>query len=231
MKKTVILGLIVAFVLGACVLPTIPTPNTGSTPDTGPTADVAGTVDALLKTAVAQTLTAQPALTSAPPTDAPVGTDTPITFVEASPIPGTTDSATVTSTSIPDLTTTPATATSGPADAAFTATLAAAANPATLIPTLTIRLYGTLPPAVPSGDITLINKSKTEAYISLQVTSIDGRYAILEYPVVGTISIKAPTGFYLYVAWVGGNKMVGNFRLRGNEDLSITLHKDKVVIQ
>ena len=224
MKKTVILGLIVAFVLGACVLPTIPTPNTGSTPNTGPTADVAGTADALLKTAVAQTLTAQPTLTSAPPTD------TPITFVEASPIPGTIDAATVTSTPIPDLTTTPATATSGPADAAFTATLAAA-NPATLIPTLTIRLYGTLPPAVPSGDITLINKSKTEAYISLQVTSIDGRYAIIEYPVVGTISIKAPTGFYLYVAWVGGNKMVGNFRLRGNEDLSIILYKDKVVIQ
>ena len=224
MKKTFILGLIVAFALGACVLPTIPTPNTGSTPNTGATADVAGTVDALLKTAVAQTLTAQPTITSAP------ATDTPITFVEASPIPITTESPTATLTSIADLTTTPATATSGPADAAFTATLAAA-NPATLIPTLTIRLYGTLPPAVPSGDITLINKSKTEAYISLQVTSIDGRYAIIEYPVVGTISIKAPTGFYLYVAWVGGNKMVGNFRLRGNEDLSIILYKDKVVIQ
>ena len=230
MKKIVILGLIIAFVLGACVLPSIPTPNTGSNPNTGPTADVAGTADALVKTAVAQTLTAQPTLTSAPPAHTPVATDTPITFVEASPIPGTIDAATVTSTPIPDLTTTPATATSGPADAAFTATLAAV-NPATLIPTLTIRLYGTLPPAVPSGDITLINKSKTEAYISLQVTSIDGRYAIIEYPVVGTISIKAPTGFYLYVAWVGGNKMVGNFRLRGNEDLSIILYKDKVVIQ
>jgi len=230
MKKTVIIGLIVAFALGACVLPAIPAPNRGSTPNTGPTANVAGTVDAALKTAVAQTLTAQPTITSAAPTDTPVATDTPITFVEASPIPGTIDSATVTSTSIPDLTTTPATATSGPADSISTATLAAA-NPATLIPTLTIRTYGTLPPAVPSGDITLINKAKTQAYISLQVTSIDGRYAIIEYPVVGKISIKAPTGFYLYVAWVGGNKMVGNFRLSGNEDLSIILYKDKVVIQ
>ena len=224
MKMTVILGSIVALALGACVLPAISTPNTGSTPNIGPNADVAGTVDAMLKTAVAQTLTAQPTVTSALPTD------TPITFVESSPVPVTTDSPTATLTSIPDLTTTPATATSGAADATFTATLAAA-NPATLIPTLTIRTYGTLPPAVPSGDLTLVNKAKTQAYISLQVTSIDGRYAIIEYPVVGQISIKAPTGFYLYVAWVGGNKMVGNFRLHGNEDLSIILYQDKVVIQ
>lgn len=230
MKKTVILGLIVALALGGCVLPAIPTTNTGSTPDTGPAADVAGTVDALLRTAVAQTLTAQPIVTSTPPTDMPVATDTPITFVESSPVPGTTDTPSTTLTTLPDLTTTPATATSGPADATLTATLAAAI-PATLIPTLTIRTYGTLPPAVPSSDITLINKSKTQAYISLQVTSIDDRYAILEYPVIGTVNIKAPLGYYLYVAWVGGNKMVGNFRLHGNEDLSITLYKDKVVIK
>ena len=229
MKKTVIIGLIVSFALGACVLPAIATPNTGSTPNTGPTADVAGTVDAVLKTAVAQTLTTQPTITSAAPTDTPVATDTPITFVEASPIPGITESSPATLAAIPDLTTTPATATSGPADSTTTATLAAA--PSTLIPTLTIRTYGTLPPAVPSGNITLVNKAKTQAYISLQVTSIDGRYAIIEYPVAGTISIKAPTGFYLYVAWVGGNKMVGNFRLSGNKDLSILLYKDKVVIQ
>ncbi|MGZ9164037.1 MAG: hypothetical protein ACXW4U_02560, partial [Anaerolineales bacterium] len=64
MKKTVILGLIVALALGGCVLPAIPTTNTDSTPNTGPTVDVAGTVDAILKTALAQTLTAQPTVTS-----------------------------------------------------------------------------------------------------------------------------------------------------------------------
>jgi hypothetical protein len=223
MKKTIIPGVIVALILGACVLPAIPVPDTGSTPNPGPTADVAGTVDAMLKTVVAQTLTAQPTVTSAPPTEMLVATETPITFVESSPIPGITDTPSVTSTTLPDLTTTPA-------DATSTATLAAA-NPTTSIATLTIRTYGTLPPAVPSSDITLINKSKTQAYISLQVTTIDDRYAILEYPVVGTVNVKAPLGYYLYVAWVGGNKMVGNFRLHGNEDLSITLYKDKVVIK
>ena len=224
MRKTVIPVSIIALALGACVLPAIPTPNTiGSTPNTGPTVD-AGTVGAVLETAVAQTLTVQPTATVAPPTD------TPLTFVESSPAPAATGSATTTLSSIPDLTTTPATATSGPAGATSTATLAAA-YPATLIPTLTIRTYGTLPPAVPSSDIRLINKSKTQAYISLQVTSPDGRYAILEYPVTGTITIQAPLGSYLYVAWVGGNKMVGNFKLHRNEELSITLYKDKVVIK
>lgn len=224
MKKTVILGLIVALALGACVLPAIPTSNTGSTPNpnTGPTVDVAGTADSTLKTALAQTLTAQPTVTSVPPTDTP-------TPVLESFVPVTVESSTFTTTPIADLTTTPATATSGPGDSISTATLAAVV-PGTSIPTLTIRLWGTLPPAIPSSDIVLINKSKTQAYISLQVTSPDGRYAVIEYPVVGRIEIKAPIGSYLYVAWVGGNKMVGNFRLHGNEELSITLYKDKVDI-
>lgn len=224
MKKAVILAATVVLVLGACVLPTIPTIDISSAPNTGPAVDVAETAEAVLQTAVAQTLMVQPPVTSAPPTD------TPATFVEPSPVPGTTESLTATFTSVPDLTNTPATATSGPADTIATATLAAV-TPATSIPTLTIRLWGTLPPAVPSSDIRLINRSKTQAYISLQVTSNDGRYAVLEYPVVGTIDIKAPLGHYLYVAWVGGEKMVGNFRLHGNESLSITLYKDRVVIK
>lgn len=220
MKKTVILGLIVALALGGCVLPAIPTTNTGSTPDTGPTVDVAGTVDAILKNALAQTLTAQPTVTSVPPTDTP-------TPVLESFVPVTVVASTFTPTLVTDLATTSATATGGPGDSISTATLAAVV-PGTSIPTLTIRLWGTLPPAVPSSDIILINKSKTQAYISLQVTSPDGRYAVLEYPVVGRIEIKAPIGSYLYVAWVGGNKMVGNFKLHGNEELSITLYKDKI---
>jgi hypothetical protein len=173
-----------------------------------------------LKTALAQTLTAQPTVTPVPPTETP-------TPVLESFVPVTVVASTFTATPITDLTTTPATATRGPADATFTATLAAA-SPATSIPTLTIRLWGTLPPAVPSSDIILINKSKAQAYISLQVTSPDGRYAVIEYPVVGRIEIKAPLGSYLYVAWVGGNKMVGNFKLHGHEELSITLYKDKI---
>jgi hypothetical protein len=121
------------------------------------------------------------------------------------------------------------TATSLPQGGTVTATLAS--GQITPIWTLAIRTYGTLPPAVPFSYVTLINKAKAEAYISLQVTMPDGNYSIIEYPVEGRVRIKAPVGSYLYVAWVGGRKMVGEFRLRHNDDLSITLFKDSVVIK
>jgi hypothetical protein len=200
------------------------------TPGTEPTVDTAGTEDALFKTAVAQTLTAQPTLppvfvtdTATLPIETPFfpATDTATLPVE-SPVVSATDTQPATQASAPvtDLTTTPAIA---------TATLAA--GQATASPTLGIRTYGTLPPAVPFSQITLINKAKAEAYISLQVTMPDGKFSIIEYPVAGSVKIKAPVGSYLYVAWVGGRKMVGNFRLPGGDDLSITLFKDRVVIK
>jgi hypothetical protein len=99
-----------------------------------------------------------------------------------------------------------------------------------MVPTLTVRLYGTLPPLVPFGSITLINKAKTEAYISLQVTTRQGGPTILEYPVERTEKINAPSGYYLYVAWVGGRKMVGNFILHEDDSLYITLYRDRVVV-
>jgi hypothetical protein len=121
------------------------------------------------------------------------------------------------------------TATGVPANLTPTATLAA--GQVTPIWTLAVRTYGTLPPAVPFSNITLVNKAKAEAYISLQVTMPDGQYSIIEYPVEGRIKIQAPVGSYLYVTWVGGRKMVGEFRLKNNDDLTITLYKDRVVIQ
>ena len=239
MKKTaVVLVSIVALLFGACSQ----IPGLTPTPGTGPTADTTATSDALFKTAVAQTLTARPTL----PSDLITGT---ATLPPASPVVATTDTATpvasptlpVTDTPVATQTSTPgvdltavatgtgnvATATLGPA--VPTATLAV--GQVTEIPTLTIRLYGTLPPAVPSSQVTLINKANAEAYISLQVTMPDGQYSILEYPVEGRVKIQAPVGSYLYVAWVGGRKMVGEFKLKHNDDLSITLYRDRVVVR
>ena len=217
-KSAVVLGSVLALLLGSCI------PGLTPTPGTGPTVDTVGTSDALFKTAVAQTLTAQPTFTSGSVTDTP-------TVTVASPVLSATDTqtATQTFTPLPDLTTTPATATSGPLDVSFTATLAA--GQVTASPTLGIRKYGTLPPLVPFSRISLVNKAKAEAYISLQVTMKDGRFSIIEYPVQGTVKIDAPVGSYLYVAWVGGRKMVGNFKLHENDQLTITLFKDRVVIK
>lgn len=230
MKKTVLVLVSLAFLIGACQglpIPTLPA---------GPTVDQAATSDSLFKTAVAETLTAQPTVTApvaveisetatlpvetpvVPPTDSPTGAPTSIEPDTSTPVPG------------ENLTTTPATATEGPPpDPLATATLAP--GQVTASPTLGIRLWGTLPPAVPSSPITLVNKANTEAYISLQVTMPDGTYSILEYPVEGRVKIQAPIGSYLYVAWVGGRKMVGEFRLRSDDELTITLFRDKITVE
>jgi len=230
MKKTiVVLGSILALLLGACSQ----IPGFTLTPGTGPTVDSAGTSDALFKTAVAQTLTARPTLPSGSVTET-------VTVPVASPVLPATDTPTATQTSPPsaDLTTTPATGTSdvptatgAPANVTSTGTATLAVGQVTAVWTLAVRKYGTLPPAVPFSQVTLVNKAKTEAYISLQVTMPDGKYSIIEYPVEGSIKIQAPVGSYLYVAWVGGRKMVGEFRLHQDDDLSIILYKDKVVIK
>jgi hypothetical protein len=59
----------------------------------------------------------------------------------------------------------------------------------------------------------------------------DGEYSIIEYPVEGRIRIQAPVGSYLYVAWVGGRKLVGEFRLSNNDDITITLFRNRVEIK
>jgi hypothetical protein len=234
MKKSVVLLLsMLALLFGACSQ----IPGLTPTPGTGPTVDSAATSDALFKTAVAQTLTARPTLPSDPinntatvPVASPVLSTTDTATV-ASPVLSATETPTLVPTSSPvtDLTTTPATATNGPANVTVTATLVV--GQVTASPTLGIRTYGTLPPAVPFSQITLINKANAEAYISLQVTMPDGKYSIIEYPVEGRIKIQAPVGSYLYVTWVGGRKMVGEFRLHQDDDLTITLYRDKVVIK
>jgi len=221
MKKTVVvLGSILALLLGACSQ----IPGFTPTPGTGPTVDSAATSDALFKTAVAQTLTAQPTVTS---TSAPV-TNTAVIPV-ASPTLVPSDTPVASFTPVTDLTTTPATATLAQGNVTSTATLAA--GQVTAIWTLAVRKYGTQPPLVPFSHITLINKAKAEAYISLHVDLPEGGNSVIEYPVEGTIKIEAPVGFYSYVAWVGGNKMVGNFKLRHDDDLTITLYKDQVTIK
>lgn len=226
MKKTVVvLGLSLALWLGACSQ----LPGFTPTPGTGPTVDSQATSDALFKTAVAQTLTARPTFTSMPVTD------TAVIPVASATLPAT-DTPAATSTTLTEPTTTPATATGVPTStglppANVTASPTLVTGQVTAIWTLAVRTYGTLPPLVPFSHITLINKAKTEAYISLHVDLPEGGNTVIEYPVERSIKIAAPIGFYSYVAWVGGNKMVGNFKLHHGDDLSITLYKDKVVIK
>jgi hypothetical protein len=212
--KRVLLLVAVVLLLGAC----LPFPNT-SNPT--PAVDVAATNQANLQTAVALTLAAQPTPTSAPVTDT-------ATLPATSPTFPATDTPLPTDPLLSNLTTTPATATSGPDSLTATPMLAAGQPTATW--TLAVRTYGTLPPQVPSGHITLVNKAKAEAYISMHV-DLNGSNTVIEYPVQGTRSIQVPLGFYRYVAWVGGREMVGEFRLKRDHDLTIVLYKDRVEIK
>jgi hypothetical protein len=97
--------------------------------------------------------------------------------------------------------------------------------------TLYARFFGTQPPSIPYGKIWLRNKAKADAYISMQCTTIAGYNTILEYPVGGPIRVSAPAGKYSYVVWVGGRQILGTFGLDRQEEISITIYKDKVTIK
>jgi hypothetical protein len=231
MKKTVVLVSLLALLFGACSqIPGLtPTPGTVSSPTINP--------DDQFNTAVAQTLTARPTLPAGAVSDTPtIPVASPVLSNTDTPTSVNTETPSVTPTQIVDLSATSITATGNvptatnlPGNLTPSATLAV--GQVTPIWTLAIRTYGTLPPAVPSSQVTLINRANAEAYISLQVTMPNGEYSIIEYPVEGRIRIQAPVGSYLYVAWVGGRKMVGEFRLHNNDDISITLFRDRVEIR
>lgn len=189
----------------------------------------------LIPTAFAPTQPAIPAVPTETATVPPPGTPVPVTDTSApptnSPIPADA-TETATTSPIPNLTTTFASATESVGSPAAETPALAVAEIGTTSSTPSHLTYGTLPPQNrPFSEVTLFNKSHAEAYISLQVNTRDFGPTIIEYYVDRMVTVRAPVGYYLYVAWVGGNKMVGNFRLTENDDLLITLYKNSVVIR
>ena len=219
MKKTLILILSLTVVTTACL------PVVAPTEAPAPQVNLQATIDSIVQTAAAQTLAAQPTSTTAPATNTATPTAT---------VPPTDITVTLATTSVPNLTTTPATATSGPTDdpsITSTPTVETTDGEITLTPTLGVLTYGTLPPAIPSSTVYLVNKSKVQAYISLQLCDTEAAGAILEYPVQSTLKIKAPIGTYIYVVWVGGKKLTGTLKVNNADDLRIIIYKDEVLIR
>lgn len=91
--------------------------------------------------------------------------------------------------------------------------------------------YGTVPKGTPNGAIQLANKANSEVYVSLQGTTRDGIHVIREYPISRAIDVEVPAGWYIYVAWVGGQKFEGQFNLGGGSDHSITFYSNKVIVE
>jgi LysM repeat protein len=93
------------------------------------------------------------------------------------------------------------------------------------------RSWGTVPPRTATGNVRLIDSTNAQAYISLQGTTNDGVKVINEYPVEGSISVDVPSGWYIYVAWIGGEKFSGEFKLGNGANRTITLYTSKVVVE
>lgn len=93
------------------------------------------------------------------------------------------------------------------------------------------RSYGMVPPGTPNGKVKLINVANAEVYVSLQGTTNDGASVINEYPVNGSMNVTVPAGWYLYVAWVGGKKFSGEFKLGGDTSHTLTFYSNKVVVE
>jgi hypothetical protein len=228
MKKMLVVIVMLGFTLSAC-LPAFTQPQADSSPPPISEADLRATAEILSQ----QTLQALPTLPP-PPSETPVivtETETPIL-------------ETATETPNPvllTLTATLGTGTPAAGEQASESTSDASGNPTgtpnvplnplTLTNTPRPLFYGTLPPSLPYGSITLINKAKADAYISLRCVTRDGNVTFLEYPVKKSVTAKAPAGSYTYVAWVGGRQFLGSFSLAKDGELTITLFKDSIAIK
>ncbi|MDP1714098.1 MAG: hypothetical protein Q8L41_05075 [Anaerolineales bacterium] len=227
MKKMLVLMVVLVATLSGC-LPAMLQPEAAN-PTLITEADLQTTAEILSQ----QTLQSLPTATVAPSETAVVmtATETPI-------------QSTPTATQNPILLTLTATLGTGTVSAnnetpvsgtlPFTGTPSATAKPAfSATPTLEARplSYGTLPPNLPSGTITLINNAKVDVYISLRSVTKEGYITILEYPIKSSVEAKAPAGKYTYVAWVGGKQFTGAFSLSKGQDLVINIFKDRIGIK
>lgn len=93
------------------------------------------------------------------------------------------------------------------------------------------RSYGAVPEGTPTGKVRLVNSANADVYVSLQGTTTDGAEVIHEYPVDGSLSVNVPNGWYIYVAWVGGEKYSGQFKLGGNSNPTLVFYNNKVVLK
>jgi hypothetical protein len=216
MKKMLFLLTALCFILSACIPAAFQTQPTSPAPEIP---DIQATVAAQ----VAQTVQSMPTLTSAP-------SNTPVIITATSAPTNTQPPPTLTATqNLSTPSAAPGTATVGTLPATATQV-----PPQNVTPTGTshYQYYGTMPPNLPFGNVSLLNMSKRDAYISLQCTTVDGYVTVIEYPVGGsTVSAKAPAGQYLYVAWIGGKQFSGNFKLDKSQDRKILMYKDRVEIK
>lgn len=226
MKKIFFLTIALGLLVSACGTSAKQAAPAGTAVNPSPAAAVDLNATAALM--VQQTIQAMPTATLAPSntpvvvTETPSGTPTP----PASP----TAQVTATGTQNPILLTLTATLGTGTPATIIPFNAPLTASPEAGVPTGTEypRTYGTMPPDLPSGKIYVFNKANADVTISLHCTTKEGYTTIIEYPVEGKITVKAPAGQYHFVAWVGGKRYTGNFTLASSGDAMVIIYKDHV---
>lgn len=199
--------------------------------------DAQATTVALARTQAAQTLISLPSPTILP-TNTPLPTSTQTAAPTATPAPSETTTAApnTTGTASPQATSTMGTASVTGTVTASTATAATATVTATISGTFTATntptpgplLWGTVPPEVPFGFVTLKNLTNDMVYISFHCTLQSGLTSYLEFPVYSTLKVKIPSGPCHYVAWVKGQQFTGDIHIKKYEEYTFTFKPKKV---
>jgi len=211
MKRLYAIVIIGSMLLSAC-LPDILLPSQTEVPQaTSP-------IELFTQTSIPieMEMSSTPLVADSTPT-VPIETGTPISITLESVPTSTVDSATLTPTNVP---------------LSETGTSTPGGYP-TITPTdlMVTRQAGIIPAGTKYAQVKLINKSKRQTYISLHWHYDEKTVAYFEYPVGGTVSDKIPVGRYTYVAWVGGRKMTGSFRMDLGLGVTITIYKDRITIK
>jgi hypothetical protein len=194
--------------------------------------DSQATSVALARTQAALTLASLPTPTIQP-------SNTPLPTFTNTPAPSATQAPTKTATTAPE--------TTGTASVAATSTLAGTGTGTAPVGTITVTLavsgtatvtrtptpgpllWGTVPPEVPFGFVTLVNLSNDMAYISFHCKLENGLTSYLEYPVYATLKVKIPAGPCHYVAWVKGQQFIGDVHIKKFEEYTFTFKPKKVL--
>lgn len=194
--------------------------------------DSQATAIALARTQAALTLMSLPTPTL-PPSNTPLPTFTNTTA------PSATKRATKTATNTPEMTGTTSGAGTSTLAGAGTGTAPAATNTVTVVvsgtatvtrtPTPGPLLWGTVPPEVPFGFVTLVNLTNDMVYISFHCKLESGLTSYLEYPVYATLKVKLPSGPCHYVAWVKGQQFTGDVHIKKFEEYTFTFKPQKVL--
>ena len=239
MKKLFFLVTALGFILSSC-LPAMLQPQATAAPVLVENLEATAAILSQQTLQALPTLTLAPSMTMTPVVMTPTETPTQATPTETQNPILLTLTATLGTGTVAAGSETPLLGTLGTPTVTITGTLPITITPSvTLNPAISFtstgtahpQHSGTMPPNLPYGEITLINSSKAEVYISLRCVTKDDYVTIIEYPVKKIITTNAPAGQYTYVVWVGGRKIVGSFSLGKSQDRTINIYKDRVGIK